>query len=690
MKKIQPHHFCFSAPKLRRFFPFAVCLILLQTVFFGTYAQGEWKWAHYWTGSGGDLNNVFNNITNTAFDEDGNIYVYGTMGGNARLDGEMLMFSDNSTVITTSEHSILLAKFDTLGTMLWYKVIKCNGDYWSIPKWMTIKNDRIYITGTTGMWSDYNYWLYYIDTLITKADVLSLPASERKPPYKRSRWTFFSQLDLDGNRIEDHFVETYTREYYENGNNYIRGVRPICSDEHTILAPMHVDDSGNVYLFARLDYAGNEEDPYTVVIDGDSSKTYDLFLPGNSCGSSGLHNVMLYKFTPNWELDFAKLMVQHTEGIAISWEYGRDSINPQYDIYPEWLSYDQEGNMYVSGFVKLGLSVYGADLHKYPVHIYFDSLHYATIIDKSGTRRLNFVLKYNTDGDILWCNQIYTKGHPTYYEQFSHGELYGNCYHNNSMYVIGRGCSALDENVGIFFDSTCTMRLYGPQDIENTNVGFFVRYDAASGCYMNHGVVPIIEGNASSTPGPVLTVINNRVFALSLYKLYSWDPAIIEWSTDGNFISHIPYSTGQSKLGAVNANQNGTLLVDLVAFSPVTFSSDVIANCDNPGGSHAVFALYHNPDFSTPYVGITNYGERLSDLRIWPNPANNFLNIESDNYPIDYITIMDMGGKTLVRMTVKKNNASLNVSFLPAGTYLLETVCKGEISVKKFIKHNTF
>lgn len=258
------------------------------------------------------------------------------------------------------------------------------------------------------------------------------------------------------------------------------------------------------------------------------------------------------------------------------------------------------------------------------------------------------------------------------------------------MYVIGRGCSALDENVGIFFDSTCTMRLYGPQDIENTNVGFFVRYDAASGCYMNHGVVPIIEGNASSTPGPVLTVINNRVFALSLYKLYSWDPAIIEWSTDGNFISHIPYSTGQSKLGAVNANQNGTLLVDLVAFSPVTFSSDVIANCDNPGGSHAVFALYHNPDFSTPYVGITNYGERLSDLRIWPNPANNFLNIESDNYPIDYITIMDMGGKTLVRMTVKKNNASLNVSFLPAGTYLLETVCKGEISVKKFIKHNTF
>ena len=250
-------------------------------------AQGEWKWAHYWTGGGGNLNEVFNKITNTAFDEEGNIYVYGTMGGNARLDGEMLMFSDNSDVITTSEHSILLAKFDTLGAMLWYKVIKCNSAYRSIPKWMTVKNDRIYITGTTGMWGDYNYWLYYIDTLITKADVLSLPESERKPPYKRSHWSFFSQLDLDGNRLEDHFMEAYSREYFENGNDSIRKVEPICAS-NTELTPMHVDNAGNIYMFGQFVYAGNEEQPYTIVIDGDSSKTYDLYLPGSSCSHSTL------------------------------------------------------------------------------------------------------------------------------------------------------------------------------------------------------------------------------------------------------------------------------------------------------------------------------------------------------------------------------------------------------------------
>ena len=253
-----------------------------------------------------------------------------------------------------------------------------------------------------------------------------------------------------------------------------------------------------------------------------------------------------------------------------------------------------------------------------------------------------------------------------------------------------QGSSVLDENVGIFFDSTCTMRLHGPQNISKTNVGFFVRYDATSGNYINYGVVPAIEGNSSASPGPVLAVINNRVFALSLYKQFSWDPAIIQWSNEGNFICHIPFSTGQSELGTVNANQKGTLLVDMVAFSPVTFSNNVVADCNNQPNSHAVFALYHNPEFSTPYVGITNYGERLSDLRIWPNPANNFLNIVSDNNSIDYITIMDLNGKILMRKNVGNNIAILNVSLLPAGTYLLETVGKGEISVKKFVKHNMY
>ncbi len=669
---------------------------LLSTLFFLlastiASAQGEWKWAHYWTGSGGDLNNVFNNITNTAFDEEGNVYVYGTMGGNVRLDGEMLMFSSNSDVITTSEHSILLAKFDTLGTMLWYKVIKCQGDYWSIPKWMTVKNDRIYITGITGMWTDRYYWLYYIDTLITKEDVLSLPASERKPPYKRSRWTFFSQLDLDGNRIEDHFVETYTREYHESGNNYVRAVKPLTTDEHKFLSPMHVDDAGNVYLFARFGYAGNEEDPYTVVIDGDSSKTYDLFLPGSSCGSMSLHNVMIYKFTPNWELDFAKLMVQNTEGIAISWEYAHDSINPQYDIYPEWLSCDQDGNMYVSGFVYLPLSVYGASLHQYPVHIYFDSLHYATINDRSGTKRLNFIIKYNSTGDVVWSNQIFTIGDiegPSY----SFAEWRGSCIDNDHLYLLGSAAYNSGSSAKIFFDDESN---FLQRFVSDGSISFFVALGKNNGQYISQGIVPAFEAMASKTPA----IIGNRVFATASFN-NSGNILLTEWRNDGLVInkdtihcvdSYVYYSQG------VTTDNNACLLLSILSYSPVSFSNNIVANCNNQPNSNAVFALYHNPEWATPFIPDDTvaideyYQKRENSIYLYPNPTDGKTAVCGYLWDYQNVELFDLRGRKLDEYAAARNFDSgpvFDLTPYPAGTYIVKINFERGVSVvRKVIKN---
>ena len=70
----------------------------------------RWRW-HSWL--------ILNEITNTAFDEEGNIYVYGSMGGSPQFDGLSFQFVNNGTVLNKNERSILLAKFDTLGNMLW-------------------------------------------------------------------------------------------------------------------------------------------------------------------------------------------------------------------------------------------------------------------------------------------------------------------------------------------------------------------------------------------------------------------------------------------------------------------------------------------------------------------------------------------------------------------------------------------
>ena len=110
---------------------------------------------------------------------------------------------------------------------------------------------------------------------------------------------------------------------------------------------------------------------------------------------------MVYKFAPNWELEFARLMIEHTEGIASSWEFTYDSIYPSFSPFVEGLSFDEQDNMYVSGYIKITMSSsdHGGNLHQYPIHIYWDSTHYATIQDMSSAQ-----------GKLVLKNSLFSNG----------------------------------------------------------------------------------------------------------------------------------------------------------------------------------------------------------------------------------------------------------------------------------------
>ena len=158
-----------------RITPFLVFVLLIATA----TAQGEWKWAHYWSGQDGSYSSYYNYITNTAFDDEGNIYVYGSMGGSAVFDGTTFQFTTNAEVLSHNEHSVLLAKFDTLGNMLWHKVVKSSAEM-AFPLWMELRDDKIYIAGNCGFYGDYSdSWLYYMDTLMYKYQVDSIPVEQQ-------------------------------------------------------------------------------------------------------------------------------------------------------------------------------------------------------------------------------------------------------------------------------------------------------------------------------------------------------------------------------------------------------------------------------------------------------------------------------------------------------------------------------
>ena len=678
-------------------------LVIIATLFAilftlpSVFAQPGWQWAHCWSGGNGiSAGDYYNNINSTAFDSEGNLYVYGMMGGTARLDGELLHFSEDSRVLLTNNPSILLAKFDTLGNMLWYKVVKQSTEE-AVPCWMEIRDDRIYIAGNCGINGDSHHeWLYYMDTLIEESQITSLPDSLQKPPFKKyCYWTFFAILDLDGNLLEDRFVETFSREYYEP---HIRMYSGICKAGRNIPAPVHVDRDGNWYVFSPFFYQGVESEPYTIVVYGDTDRVYDLYLPGSVDSSmpnaAGFYNAIMYKFSPNWELLAAKLLVDHTEGLAPLWDNGGDTIRG-FSTHYRGLSFDEEDNMYLSGYVQIPYATYaGGLLHHYPVYIYWDSIHNMVIHDITSAEYANFIVKYDTAGNVVWCNQLHSKGHvldAQYNVLSTRNGWYGNTLYGNSIYVAGNGGYVIDDSTLVYFDDESHL-LQRYTEVSSagltgsSNIGFFARYDKNTGVYISHGIVPAVQAKSAKKPG----VVNNRVFTIAKYG-YDLEQTnlFVEWqnngvlikadSVDGSFLN--PYlSTGTI------ANDRGYVATAFLAGGPMRFSDAVMTDCHNGSNTTAVFAMYYDPEFAEPYVGVPNRDDQLLPVKIWPNPAIRTLQVESTVALLEGVSVLDLAGRTLLRQNVQDYRCQIDVSSLLSGMYLLEIICDGKKQYEKFVK----
>lgn len=664
----------------RTFTFFTLFLLLLQIP---ASAQGEWKWAHYWSGGDGSYGDYFNKITNTAYDEEGNIYVYGTMGGNPTIDGMTFQFTQAGSVLGMNDKTILLAKFDTLGNMLWYKVVK-NSTHLSFPLWMEVRNDKVYIAGNSDFTGDaQNSWVYYMDTLVYKYQCSSIPVEQQHHPFKPGyKWTFFAQLDLDGNLIEDHFVEAITRWHFWTGTDTIRPRYYLC--ENTI-SPVHICEDGSICVFTTIEYNDKEEYPYTIVVDEDTNKTYDLYFPGStSPQTSFIWNGIMFKFTPNWELDFAKLLVDHTDGIApiiIEEDTLRDGFVPFF----YGMTFDNNDNVYLTGRIVLDqwMPGLGGELNDYPVHIWWDDNHHSTIDDISSAERCNFILKYNPMGELLWNNQHHTlvQNGAT---DLALVDYWKSTYDGNSIYVLGRcGCSTGGH---IYFDNPQQTLVQNPNTL--TNFGFFVRYNATTGEYQSHGIEPTQELSITRKPA----IMNDRVLAMTWHnsqkKLF-----LTKWRNDGTFIENEKISDNSivtyNSYG-IHKKDDTHLAVLLQATGPQSFG-DIYLNCPS-NLSSAVVAYYYDPSLAEPLpedsTGIAEYETGSSNLRIWPNPANNILHIESANEPIDHVCILDLNGKTLIRQSLKNVNPIVNITDLPAGIYIVKTICDDRIAVGKFVKTN--
>ena len=670
---------------------FLAFVLLLATA----TAQGEWKWAHYWTGQDGSYSSYYNYITNTAFDDEGNIYVYGSMGGSAVFDGTTFQFTTNAEVLSHNEHSVLLAKFDTLGNMLWHKVVKSSAEM-AFPLWMELRDDKIYIAGNCGFYGDYSdSWLYYLDTLMYKYQVDSIPVEQQRPPFKAySRWTFISALDLDGQLIEDHFVSAYSRELYPHGYDSIRWEYNLCKND---VSPMHVGNDGSIYVYTRIQYRGNEESPYIMVVDGDSNRTYDIYLPGNAdptCDQSCLNNAMLYKFSSQGELQFAKIIVDGTDGIAPFYSLG-DTINRYFYTYFEGMSFDEEDNMYVSGYVRLAqhLNGYGGELHDYPVHIWWDSTHCLTMNDISSAPYCNFIIKYDTSGNVVWCNQAYTQIQQA--ADIAYVRFYRNFVGEDAVIICGDAENYYDTGSAIFFEQDVNNSI-DRYAVNQRSRAFYVAFDKSTGVYIKNDVLPDEEHSIFANETTTPAILNNQIVILAITHSSPHSMGIARWNINGSFIDYTPtntFPTYSMGVGTTIMNNQGYVLFSIPIKGNIAFSENVVVNGDAEH-SNAVFALYHDPRFAQPFVpddtvGIDDYyRNRESDIYLYPNPTHGTTTVCGYMYGYQNIELYDLQGRKLGDLVGNGSQIpTLDLSPYPAGTYLVKINFARGISVtRKVVK----
>ncbi|MBQ0160385.1 MAG: hypothetical protein KBT28_07155, partial [Bacteroidales bacterium] len=88
---------------------------------FAQTAGGEWKWARAFGGTDGSTPG--NSIKQVEYDADGNTYIVGVYGQfGCWDDGQPIV--NNSTVSAGNQTKLLVAKFDSVGTLLWSRVVQ--------------------------------------------------------------------------------------------------------------------------------------------------------------------------------------------------------------------------------------------------------------------------------------------------------------------------------------------------------------------------------------------------------------------------------------------------------------------------------------------------------------------------------------------------------------------------------------
>ena len=656
-----------------------IILILIAAALTAS-AQGEWKWANYWTGNDDPLNsnNPYNYVVRTAFDDDGNVYVYGCFGGNAKLYAQdtSVWFCDDVEIVQSNSPGLVVAKLDSLGNLVWSKTVKATYTNYCRPYDMVLHDNQLLISGEYSFFGG-NPKLWFLDTLITRQTANSYSSGEHHPPYTLGSYSFFSLLDVDGNILENHFMKVLSRELH----NGVPAEMPI-ADGVGISRPICRDSENNTYIAVNRYYGGADTMPFTLVIDEDTLRTYPMFLPGNCYGTNAIQSMMLYKFSPTWELIWMKLVIDHVEGVSPA--IPTDTVNPYVLQYIGGLSVDENDNLYLSGFLTDMNLMH--EYNQYPMRFYWDSTHYATADDPSTGKFLPYIVKYDSDGNVLWSNQVSVSNDPS--TDFYHFAVWGdNCVAGDGVYLMGQANTSIGHNPLFYFDDPSNCLSLIPDSNQHTS--FFVKFDKETGAFKSLGQPPGLHTFVKDESKPA--IINNHLLGQFLYD-FSIGTLLNYFNTNGSCMGAdtISYSHDPNlKTNRTIVNEEGKILCDMTCSQDLTFGHDFTLTFDDHTRSHAVVAYRYDPSILVPYsedsVGIAQHNDMNTPLRLYPNPARDevaVMGIAPEE--VAEITVHTMQGSQVANF---RNVHRFNISRLAPASYIVRVATTdGKVHYLKLVK----
>jgi hypothetical protein len=71
-------------------------------------------------------------------------------------------------------------------------------------------------------------------------------------------------------------------------------------------------------------------------------------------------------------------------------------------------------------------------------------------------------------------------------------------------------------------------------------------------------------------------------------------------------------------------------------------------------------------------VGVNEINKETNQVKIYPNPADDQITIESETLPIKEVKIIDLMGKTMYHSMVNQNRSKIDVSYFTPGIYFVQ------------------